>query len=234
MNASASKAPSPAVTIRAAIMSAFGARGLGLSNLWLLESYRARHKWALRSDSEFIHAVLAEIDPRILTIDLAPEPVVVRVLENDHQTTFDAIIEFVDGHRECREIKTDPDEDLDTRSQIQREAQAVAARKMDAQYMRMYGTQMIQNPQRFWNGVRILRFVNAAKTYPLEQYRESIATRLQHSRCELTLLELCAPFEPAFRPLAAAAAMQLFLDRHIALDLDLRPFNEHSPLRWAQ
>ncbi len=234
MNARASKSSSPAVAIRAAIMAAFGARGDGLSNLWLLESYRAGRKWALRSDSEFIHAVLAEIDPRIRTINLAPEPVIVRVLENDHQTTFDAIIEFVDGRRECREIKTDPDEEPDTRSQIQKEAQAVAVRRMDAEYVRMYGTQMIQNPQRFWNGVRILRFVNAAKTYPLEEYRESIATRLQHSRRELTLLELCAPFEPATRPLASAAAMQLFLERHITLDLDVRPFNEHSPLRWAQ
>lgn len=152
MNARASKSPSPAVKIRAAIMAAFGARGHGLSNLWLLESYRAGRKWALRSDSEFIHAVLAEIDPRIRTIDLAPEPVIVRVLENDHQTTFDATIEFVDGRRECREIKTDPDEEPDTRTQIQKEAQAVAVRRLDAHYVRMYGTQMIQNPQRFWNG----------------------------------------------------------------------------------
>lgn len=215
-------------------MTAFGARGNGLSNLWLLDSYRAGRRWALQSDSEFIHAVLVEIDPRICTINLAPEPVSVRVLENDHQTTFDAIIEFVDGHRECREIKTDPDEDLDTRSQIQKEAQAAAARRMDAQYVRMYGTQMIRNPQRFWNGVRILRFVNAAKTYPLEEYRESIATRLQHSRRELTLFELCAPFDPTTRSFATAAAMQLFLERYITLDLDLRPFNEHSTLRWAQ
>ena len=234
MNTRASKSSSPAVTIRAAIMAAFGARGHGLSNLWLLDSYRAGRKWALRSDSAFIHAVLTEIDPRVRTIDLAPEPVIVRVLENDHQTTFDAIIEFVDGHRECREIKTDPDEDIDTRSQIQKEAQAVAVRRMDAQFVRMYGTQMIRNPHRFWNGVRILRLVNAAKTYPLDEYRESIATRLQYSRSELTLLELCAPFAPATHPLASAAAMQLFLERHIALDLDLRPFNEYSPLRWAQ
>lgn len=233
MNALASKSPSPAVKIRAAIMAAFGARGHGLSNLWLLESYRAGRKWALRSDSEFIHAVLAEIDPRIRTIDLAPEPVIVRVLEDDHQTTFDAIIEFVDGRRECREVKTDPDEEPDTRTQIQKEAQAVAVRRLDANYVRMCGTKMIKNPQRFWNGVRILRFVNAARTYPLEEYRESIASRLQHSRRALTLLELRAPFEAPAHPLVYGAAMQLFLERHVTLELDQGPFNDHSPLGWS-
>ena len=233
MNARVPKSPSPAVKIRAAIMAAFGARGHGLSNLWLLESYRAGRKWALRSDSEFIHAVLAEIDPSVRSIDLAPEPVIVRVLEDNHQTTFDAIIEFVDGRRECREIKTDPDEVPDTRTQIQKEAQAIAVRRLDAHYVRMYGTQMLQRPQRFWNGVRILRCVNAAKSYPLEEYRETIATRLLHSRRELTLLELCAPFEVAVHPLVHAAAMQLFLEHHVALDLDQRPFNDHSPIRWS-
>lgn len=233
MNACASKSPSPAVKIRAALVAALGARGHGLSNLWLLDSYRAGRKWALRSDSEFIHAVLVEIDPRIRSIDLAPEPVIVRVLEDDCQTTFDAIIEFVDGRRECREIKTDLDQDTDTRSQLQKEAQTAAVRRLDACYVRMYGTQMIQNPQRFWNGVRILRFVNAAKSYPLDEYRDSVATRLQHARDELNLVELCSPFERATHPLVCAAAMQLFLERHISLELDQRPFNEHSPLIWA-
>ncbi|WP_330970786.1 hypothetical protein, partial [Lysobacter sp. A3-1-A15] len=119
-------------------------------------------------------AVLAEIDPHIRSINLAPEPVIVRVLEEDHETTFDAIVEFVDGRRQCREIKAEPDEVLDTRSHIQKEVQLASARRLDGSYVRMYGTQMIESPQRFWNGVRILRVVNAAKTYPLEEYRESI------------------------------------------------------------
>jgi hypothetical protein len=202
-------------------------------NLWLVKSARMRQEWLLTGDAELVHFFLIEFDPEIKSFDLTPPPVIVKVGDDDIKTQFDACINFVDGRRECRELKFDRHSECE-RDKRQEEAQRIAASAMGAKYVREYGRELADTfPNRFWNGVRLLRFIRAAETHSLADIGNRIAISLS-ARPIQVLADLAEPFADHDKPLALAVIFQMLADRKVLIDLDARPVNQQTTVKATE
>lgn len=133
--------PSPAAKLRAALFAKCGQELENAPNIWLVYSARNDRQWVLRSDAEFLHFLYLEFADNVDSFDLAPPAIVLEVNGENRSTSFDAIVNFVDGRKECRELKRShdqPETDEEAlRFAMQRESQIVAAKKMQAEYQRI-------------------------------------------------------------------------------------------------
>ena len=217
----ASRKKTPAMERRTTIVEAMAARGHAYSNLWLAQSVRANRDWILPSDPEFVHFLCLEFDPEVRTLDLAPPEVVVRVGHDDRKTRFDAIVEFVDGRRECREVKfTESVDPADVRSALQHEAQLRACERFNGTYVRVYGDVLAKQRYRWLNSARMLRCIHASEGYATQRHRSDCGTRLIHSPNGVRLQELVTLFPPDESALVMAAVFRLLSERLLSIDID--------------
>lgn len=219
------KHKTPAMQRRAALLESFRARGHGYSNLWLAQSIRVPNRsWILTSDAEFFHFHSLEFAPDVRTFELTPPEVIVHIGEEDRKTRFDAIVDFVDGRRECREVKVAEDDDPDDlRAVLQREAQVRASERLGGVYVRVSGNELAKHRDRFWNSVRMLRCIHAAEGYAIQTYRNDCGTRLTQASNGLTIAQLLEPFPDREAPLALAAVFRLLSERLVAMDIESEP-----------
>jgi len=221
---------SPAMQARAKLLAAIGARGDASSNIWLARSFRASGRLVLTSDAAFMHFVLLEFAPDVESFDLHPKEEKVRVHDQPQTVCFDALVDFVDGHRECRDLVAD-DEERDGAALLQREIRVSAARRVGASWVRIPIEKLKTQEHAFWNGVRMLRAMTAAHGYAQTQFRNAMVSRLSHCG-ELTLDELLRAFDPHDSPLAESALYHLLSERYIAIDLTRGPLTLSTPVRW--
>ena len=221
---------SPAMQARANLLATMGARGNAASNIWLAHSFRGHGTRVLTSDASFMHFVLLEFDPDVLRFEAQPDEIGVPVVDQLHQVTFDALVDFIDGHRECRDLRAAFDE-IDGAALLQREIKTGAARRLGASWVRISIEDLQKRRHAFWNGIRMLRCMTAAQGYAQEQFRDSLVRRLTYSG-ELTLGELLTAFDPSDRPLAESALYHLLSERYVAIDLEHGPVMLSTLVRW--
>lgn len=215
---------------RAKLLAAMGARGDAYSNLWLAQSFRGAGRLAITSDAAFMHFVLLEFAPQVRTFDLHPTEEQVLVGDQLQPVSFDAVVDFMDGHRECRDLVATNDE-LDGAALFQRELRLNAARRLGATHVHVRIEDLQKQTHAFWNGVRMLRTMTAAQGYAQTQFRNAIVSRLEHSG-ELPLGELIGPFARPDQPLAEAAVYHLLSERYVAIDLGHGPITLETSVRW--
>lgn len=224
----------PAMQRRTALIEAMAARGHAYSNLWLAQSVKADHDWILPSDAEYFHFLFLEFGPDVRSFDLAPPEVIVRVGDDDTKTRFDAIVDLVNGRRECHEVKvTENEESEDVRAVLQREAQIRACERFGGSYVRVYGDVLARQRHRWLNSARMLRCIYAAEGYATQQYRNACGSRLLRSSDGVPLRELIAMFQPQEEALVQAAVFRLLNERLVQIDIDSAPVSPASMVRLA-
>jgi hypothetical protein len=219
-----SKGPAPATRLRQAIFAALRQRGGDDYNLWLVYSARNDVERLLRSDAEYFHFLTLEFDPLVKSFELAPEPVIVRIDDEDRKTTFDAVVRFRDGHSECREIKSEPApaEPIEpaVRELLQRQAQEQAAKQFGATYCRIHLTDLVPFQTRILNTQRMMRFLTAARRRSLDALRNEVLLRFHRQRTALTLGTVLDGFASSQHALAMAATLSLVQRHHLRMDID--------------
>lgn len=221
---------SPAMQARAKLLATMAARGDAASNIWLAHSFRGGGPRVLTSDAAFMHFILLEFAPDVQTVEVQPQEVQVPVGNQLHQVCFDALVDFVDGHRECRDLTAAIDE-LDGAALLQREVRLCAARRLGASWVRIPIEELQKQKHAFWNGVRMLRTMTAAQGYSQTQFRNTIVRRLDHCG-ELTVGELLTAFDPPDWPLAESALYHLLSDRYVAIAIERGPVTLSTTVRW--
>lgn len=221
--------------LRGRLAEAYSSRGHHKSSLWYVYSPRTDRDWVLRSDPEWGHFLLAESDPRIATIDYAPAREIVRVGDEDQATELDAIVTYKDGVVEWREIKSSEDElkKLDVRARHQREAQAEAAFRKGARYVRYTERQIYACPQKIINWSRVVAWLAAVRGRSLYFERVEIASLLKaHGPVSIgEIKELGSGPEVACYVAAALKGVQ---DGIFTSDLDDKPLNKNTIIQSVE
>jgi len=208
----------PVARAREALFKHVGQAPRSVHNLWLVYSHKTRRQWLLSSDAAYLHFLDLEFDPDVRDFDLAPAPIDVARDELSHRIQFDAIVRRLDGTVESRRL-TASDEPADP---LQQELERVAAQRHNAHPVRLAVSLFATPTMRMQNSLRMLRFLQAALTYPLEPYRNSVLARLA-SQPSLSVEALTQASEPSAVPLVLAAVFELVQQRHLRLDLEAAP-----------
>lgn len=218
---------------RGKLAAAFGQRNHNASNLWYVYSPRTNSDWVLRSDLEWDHFVLAESDPLIKSVDFNPEPVVGTLDDGvPYRTILDAVVTYVDGTVEWREIKPAASSNgrEATRTARQLQAQTAAAIAAGVRYSRWSEIELHANPVRLANWRRAVSWMAGARDYSLALQSTELGGYLR-LRTSLTLADLQQLVGDAAFPLFVAAAFRAIQRGDIASDLDQRPLSRNSILR---
>jgi hypothetical protein len=123
-------------SLRKSVIGTHRARGKGLSNLWLVYSIKTNNDWILPSDRQLIHWIyFLEINPKVATFDLAPDPILSADENETRATELDAYVEYKDGSSEWHEVKANAKRN-DPSHLSQKQAQINASLKTRVNYKR--------------------------------------------------------------------------------------------------
>lgn len=220
--------------LRRLLKEKYKARGNGVSNLWLVKSYRMQKQWVLSSDAEYLHFLWVEFDPNVIRFDLAPEEIIVNIGQEYVKTQFDGVVTLKGGRLECREIKADVDgKEQDVRTLLQREAQTRASTLLGGTYVRLFGTVLVKKAHAIANSMRMLRTIHAAENFALEEHRQSIYLRVNRATAGLSIGEILERWSSEESPLALAALFQLLSRQQVLIKIDDAPICLATKVRIA-
>jgi len=220
--------------LRGKLAAAYSDRGLHLSNLWYVYSPKTDRDWVLRSDLEWGHFLLAESDPDIKDIDYNPSSELVRIGDDNHATTLDAIVRFGDGSIEWREIKrSDAIRNGDIRSLQQWEAQVEAASRAGVRYTRYTEREIYACPQRIANWIRVIAWLSAVRGRSIHSESIEIAASL-HARGSMSIGEIQDLASGEEGPCFVAAAFKGIQDGIFTSDLNEKPLSRNSLIKAAE
>ena len=219
--------------LRGKLADAYSARGHHTSSLWYVYSPRTDRDWVLASSLEWGHFLLAESDPHIAQIDYSPAPEVIRVGDEDHATKLDAVVTFVGGRIEWREIKHSDASATDVRAQHQWEAQAEAALQKGAHYKRYTEHEIYSCPQWIANWSRVVAWLAAVRGRSLHIERTQIVALLNAAGSASIgqIQKLATGPETAC---LVAAALKGIQDGLFVSDLDKRPLSRDTIIRCVE
>jgi hypothetical protein len=90
---------------RQKLLAAAAARGREANNIWSAYSTKIGKDCVLISDPEYLNFVWMEGDPSIASFEIETDLYLVDADESEGATYPDAIISYLDGRREWREVK---------------------------------------------------------------------------------------------------------------------------------
>lgn len=212
----------PSTKLRAAIYESINQRYSHAQNIWYVYSNRMRRHWILRNDLQFLHFLLIEFLPDITSFDLAPAPVETVLNDELVEIEFAAKIEYRDGRIECLSIGTDPCAQRPEAMLELNLRQAAAARKLGGVHRRVSASDIEPQHVRVRNGLRMLRFIVAARHTELSTLRNAVMLRVKGATGPFPLDTLVRAL-PGHAALATAAVFQLYQMGRLALDIDRNP-----------
>lgn len=210
--------------LRGKLASAYSQRGTHQSKLWYVFSPKTGRDWVLRGTLEWGHFLLVEADPDISDVDYSPPSEIVRVGDDDHATTLDAVVTFKNGSIEWREIKWSDETNGDIRSLHQWEAQVEAASRTGARYVRYSEKEIYACPQLIANWTRIVAWLAAVRGRSLYSERMEVVAMLDANGTVSLgdIQRLGAAESGACR---VAAALKGIQDGHFIADLTNAPLS---------
>ncbi|MEO7916625.1 MAG: hypothetical protein ABIR16_03195 [Dokdonella sp.] len=187
-------------------------------NLWLVHSTRNHQQWIINGDLKFLHFLYLEFEPSVLGFEIRPAAVAATIDEVTEHVTFDAVVRFTDGRTECRMVGTSehtPQQDL-------------AASRCGGVTQLVSVDDLYPVRNRILNGLRMNRFLTAARHHPLEADCNAVLVSLKRSQAAVTLEELCTRLHHIHAAFAQAAVFRLYQLRRVDLDLNAGPLHRHS------
>ena len=220
--------------LRGKLASAYTERGTHQSKLWYVFSPKTSRDWVLRGTLEWGHFLLVEADPGISDVDYSPPSEIVRVGDDDHATTLDAVVTFKDGSIEWREIKwSDETENGDIRSLHQWEAQVEAASRSGARYVRYSEKEIYACPQLIANWTRVVAWLAAVRGRSLySEHLEIVAMLDAHGTVSLGDIQRLGVVESG--ACRVAAALKGIQDGHFIADLTNAPLSINTLVSRAE
>lgn len=215
--------------MRGQLAEAYGARGHGRSNLWLVYSPKADRDFVLRSDLEFGHFLWVESDPAIKRVDYAPAKRVASIAGDAFGTVVDAEIELQVGVHIWREVKssTDLESDATTRANLQLLIELQAATELAARHEVVTEKDIYACPQRIHNWLRIVPWLAQAREWTLIDFQNDVAA-LINARRHVTLDEVRVLGPPDRAALYLAALFRSVQQGRFASDLNELPLSPQS------
>ena len=226
-----SKKTSPRSAARKRLRDLVKHRGHRIFNIWYVYSPKLGRDWVLDSDLAYDHFTSLEANLEVVFYDLDPPPVIVKVGDDDHKTTFDAKVVFKNGKTEYREVKY-ADEVADAtavRTQHQLEAQAKWLESQNASYCVITEEVLLPERQRIMNWRRIISAMARARYLNIDVIGSTVAT-VMSSRLNSTISELLQSVPQPERPRWLAAIFRLIQQVVLTSDLDVRPLSGQTAI----
>lgn len=223
----AKKNSTPKSQLRSLLMKRFGMRGHHYSNIWIFHSHKTQCDWAVASDLEFDFAMYVEASPEVVSYDLNPPEVMVRVGDEDRKTQYDAIVRYADGRIEAIEIKYAAAEGKKEGPRVtrQREAQAAAAARDNLRYRRVTDADLRPHAMLIANWRRINCYLSAVRLIAMGSARETAAATLRRFPNGASLRDLLADVSMTEHPARLAAIFELVQQGAYASDIATRPLS---------
>lgn len=220
--------------LRGKLASAYSGRGTHQSKLWYVYSPKTGRDWVLRGNLEWGHFLLVEADLDIRDVDYSPASEIVRVGDDDHATTLDAVVTFRNGAIEWREIKwSDETKGCDTRTLHQWEAQVEAASRSGARYVRYSEKEIYACPQLIANWTRVVAWLAAVRGRSLySESLEIVAMLDAHGIVSIGDIQLFGAAESG--ACRVAAALKGIQDGHFNADLRNAPLSINTLISRAE
>ncbi len=221
--------------LRGKLAAAYSARGHHMSDLWYVYSPKTDRDWVLRSDLEWSHFLLAESDPTIKDIDYAPNPEIALVGDDYVGTTLDAVVTYIDGLIEWREIKpSDAVKNGDTRTRSQWEAQSETASRAGVRYVRFTEIEIFACPQLIENWTRVNAWLSAVRGRSLfAQQVEIVAILNVRGTVSIgEIQDLASPVDE--RACYVAAALKGVQNGQFVSDLREKPLSRRTVIKLAE
>jgi hypothetical protein len=209
------------------IMHAYRARGHRNNNLWLVYSYKTNRDWILPSDRQLIHWIHhLEINPKVRSFTLTPDPVYGHDGERERITELDAEVIYIDNTVEWHEVKAG--DDIKFTSQIS--AQQSAAERAGRIYKVVTDTDLSPHVK---TSVRWLKAIGYAAAI---RGREHMPSRLalvsflkkEHFGTVGAIYEELSGHDPS---VVGGLLVRLAIEGHISLDLVHAGFGHSTPWR---
>lgn len=201
---------------RDALMETVGRRGRKTANVWLLKEPLTGKDVVVVGDLRMEHFFAIEGDPEVAKAVYNPKPVEV----TDQSVQFDAVIDFRDGHRECRQVRRAVVvEDVP-------ESVAMAAERLGGRHVVVTPRDLDVHRQRVQNWQRALAAVSRCGHRSLELLEFEILALVGPGQ-STTIGDLCEALtqDPA---LLVAATVRLVRKHALSSDLDHKPWSRNT------
>jgi hypothetical protein len=209
-------------------------RGKSGYNLWYQYGPKAGKDWVLSSDLEFLHFISLEADPDVLRYDLALEPMIVAVGDDNHRFTFDALVEFRNGKRKYREVKFAQElrDQQAVRTQQQVDAEATWSGKFNEDFEIVTDETLAPLAMRLHNWIQIIPAIARVRHLPMEATscaaKAAIAS-LQTS----TIGEIAAGISRDEIARWYAAIFMLIQEGQVTSNLDSAPLSKNTLIHFV-
>ena len=215
--------------MRGALAEAYGSRGHHHSNLLYLYSPKAGADVILRCTLEYGHFLLCEGSPSIETVEYGCEQRFRTVGDKEASTIFDAIVTFMTGMTQYREVKPRAELEVasETRVGPQLALQARIASADNAEHVVLTEEEIYANPVLIRNWHRIVPWLAQARDVALNNHVREVAA-LVRGEGAVSLGEVLALGQGDDAALFAAAAFRGIQKGLFASDLDLMPFSVNT------
>jgi hypothetical protein len=223
--------PAPSTRLRNGIFEACGQQPEHAGNLWLAYSTRNKQQWAINGDLRFLHFLYLEFAPDVVRFQIRPT-VIAQTAGAFSEITFDAVVQFVDGHAECRDVVTETASD--DAGQVAATSECIPeciSEPYGSRRVRIGLSDLEPFRQRIVNGLRMNRFLTAARYEPMEHHCNEVLMALKGQGGCLTLAALVQRSNPLHGAFAQAAVFRLYQQRHVEMDLDAGPIDRHAAVR---
>ena len=203
---------------RDALMETVGRRGRKTANIWLLKEPLTGKDVVVVGDLRMEHFFATEGDPEVANVVYDPQPVEVA----DQSVQFDAVVDFQDGHRECRNVRRTAAGDVSEETS----STTLAAQRLGARHVVVTTRELDAHRQRVQNWQRALAALNRCRHRPLELLEFEILTHMGPGGAT-TIGDLCQALvqDPA---LLVAATVRLVRKRALSSDMDHKPWSRST------
>lgn len=223
---------SPKNKQRLHVFEAYRGRGKQNSDLFLVYSVKTNRDWILPSERQFIHWLyFLELNRSVKSFDLAPE---LRISFDDKEhrgTEFDAEVEYIDGHQEFHEVKSDPAKLNEARGQLL--AQAAEASGEGVKYRLFTDEDLRPHVKVSIRWLKPLGFAAALR----DQDHAGLYGRLLlalKAQTQGTLDQILCEFEGHDVPTVIGLFVRCAIRGIIEIDLSKRSFNNTTYWKWLE
>lgn len=201
------------------------------TSIWVVHGICGDTRIALLGDLLHEHFYYTEGDPLVLDAEYKTESVKTTLdSEKERPVQFDATVQYLDGHRECRRVRStrlDPDNAADARMLIRCQA---AARKFGATFVQVTPDDLDRHAQRIRNWVRVVGAYQRCRHRPLDLLGKSLLARISSADGGASIGDALGWFSDEAPAMVAAALAALLRKRQLRSDLDEQTWGRHTHL----
>lgn len=218
---------------RGKLQSGYAARAKAHYNLWCCYSPKARADVLLHGDPQYFHFLLVESDPEVKEVTYDVADLVRRVVGEQLAELVCAELRMVDGRVVWRCVRDEATEALSTKVDNLR---LLIGQRIHAElptHVEIHLTpEITANGVRIQNWSRILPYLAQARSWPLHEVGNQVATFL-HTRTEVALCDVIALAERGREALYVAALLHGVQFGHFQSNLNEMPWGTTRSRFWV-